>query len=113
MKVKGQLCSLYRTWYAKPVAGQTFSVSAVQTVARHSVFVREPYNPTPIGGKRVGMQADAQHDALKRQRLTGNLAEGVPQTHMSSPTHVSTPLHQILVLTIVTTSLQKPFHVEL
>ena len=32
------------------------------------------------------MQADPQRDAQKRQRRTGNLAEGVPQTPMSSQT---------------------------
>ena len=30
------------------------------------------------------MQADPQHDARKRQQRTGNLAEGVPQTPLSS-----------------------------
>ena len=83
LKAKCQIRSLYRTQYAKPVAGQTTTVSTVQTVAGHSVLTIEPYTPTPIGGKRVGVQADPQHDAQKRQRRTGNLAEGVPQT-MSS-----------------------------
>ena len=83
LKAKGQLRSLYRTQYAKPVAGPTTSVSTVQTVANQSVLVSEPYTPKAIGGKRVGVQADPQHDAQKRQRRTGNLAEGVPQT-MSS-----------------------------
>ena len=32
------------------------------------------------------MQADTQRDAEKRQRRTGNLAEGLPQTPMSSQT---------------------------
>ena len=34
------------------------------------------------------MQADPHCDAQKRQRRTGNLAEGVPQTPMSSQTQV-------------------------
>ena len=49
---------------------------------------------TPIGGKRVGMKADAQRDAQKRQRFTDNLSEGVPQTLMSSQTqrnHATSP----------------------
>ena len=54
----------------------------MQTVVSHSVLVSEPYTHTPIGGKRVGMQADPRRDAQKRQRRTGNLAEGVPQTRM-------------------------------
>ena len=83
VKEKGQLSLLYRTQYAKPVAGPTTTVSTVQTVAGHSVLVIEPYTPTPIGGKRVGVQADPQRDAQKRQRRMGNLAEGVPQTPIS------------------------------
>ena len=75
LKAKYQLRLLYRTQYAKPVAGPTTTVSTVQTVAGQSVLVREPYTPTPIGGKRVGMQADPQRDAQKRQRRAGNLAE--------------------------------------
>ena len=58
------------------------------------MLVNEPYTSTPIGGKRVGMQADPQHDAQKRQRRTGNLAEGVPQTPMSFQTqgiHATSP----------------------
>ena len=35
LNVKGQLRSLYRTQYAKPVAGTTATVSTVQTVAGH------------------------------------------------------------------------------
>ena len=58
----------------------------MQTAAGHSVLTREPYTPTPIGKKRVGVQAEPQHDAQKRQRRTGNLVEGVPQTPMSSQT---------------------------
>uniref|UniRef100_M4B3X6 Uncharacterized protein n=1 Tax=Hyaloperonospora arabidopsidis (strain Emoy2) TaxID=559515 RepID=M4B3X6_HYAAE len=77
LKAKGQLRSLYRTQYAKPVVGQTTTVSTVQAVAGHSVLVSEPCTPTPIGGKRVGMQVDPQRDAQKCQRRTGNLAEGV------------------------------------
>uniref|UniRef100_M4BBU9 Uncharacterized protein n=1 Tax=Hyaloperonospora arabidopsidis (strain Emoy2) TaxID=559515 RepID=M4BBU9_HYAAE len=65
LKTKGQLRSLYCTQYAKPVAGPTTTVSTVQTVAGHSVLVSEPYTPTPIGGKRVGVQADPQRDAQK------------------------------------------------
>ena len=66
----------------------------MQTVAGHSVLVSDPYTPTPIGGKRVGVQADPQHDAQKRQRRTGNLAEEVPQTPMSFQTqgiHATSP----------------------
>ena len=63
LKAKGQLRSLYRTQYAKPVVGQTTTVSTVQAVAGHSVLVSEPCTPTPIGGKRVGMQVDPQRDA--------------------------------------------------
>ena len=66
----------------------------MQTVAGHSVLVSDPYTPTPIGGKRVGVQADPQHDAQKRQRRTGNLAEEVPQTPMSFQTqgiHATAP----------------------
>uniref|UniRef100_M4B1I7 Uncharacterized protein n=1 Tax=Hyaloperonospora arabidopsidis (strain Emoy2) TaxID=559515 RepID=M4B1I7_HYAAE len=40
------------------------------------------------------MQAEPQHDAQKRQRRTGNLAEGVPKTSMSSQTqgiHATSP----------------------
>ena len=80
LKAKGQLRSLYRTQYAKPVSGPTTAVSTVQIVAGHLVLVSEPYTPTPIGGKRVGVQADPQRDAQKCQRRTGNLAKGVPQT---------------------------------
>uniref|UniRef100_M4B6N1 Uncharacterized protein n=1 Tax=Hyaloperonospora arabidopsidis (strain Emoy2) TaxID=559515 RepID=M4B6N1_HYAAE len=69
LKAKGQLRSLYRNQYAKRVADQT--VSTVQTVAGHSVLKSETYNPTPIRGKRVGVQADPQHDAQKLQRHTG------------------------------------------
>ena len=49
----------------------------MQTVAGHSVLVIDPYTPSPMGGTRVGMQADPHRDAQKRQRRTGNLAEGV------------------------------------
>ena len=93
-KTKGQLRSLYRTQYEKPVAGKASTVSTVQTVARHSVLVSEPYTRTPIGGKRVGMQAYPYLDAQKRQRRTTNHAEGVPQTPMSSQTqgiHATSP----------------------
>ena len=75
MKAKGQLRLLYCTQYAKPVAGLTTTVSTVQTVAGHSVLVSEPYTPTPIGGKRVGVQDDPHRDAQKRQRRTDNLDE--------------------------------------
>uniref|UniRef100_M4BCB7 Uncharacterized protein n=1 Tax=Hyaloperonospora arabidopsidis (strain Emoy2) TaxID=559515 RepID=M4BCB7_HYAAE len=54
----------------------------------------EPYTPTPIGGKRVGVKAELRRDAQKRQRRTGNLAEGVPQTPMSFQTqgiHATSP----------------------
>uniref|UniRef100_M4BIM9 Uncharacterized protein n=1 Tax=Hyaloperonospora arabidopsidis (strain Emoy2) TaxID=559515 RepID=M4BIM9_HYAAE len=84
MKAKTQLRSPYRNQYAKPVAGQTTTVSTVQTVAGHSVLTNEPYTPTSISGKRVGVQDYPQRDAQKRQRCTGNLAEGIPQTPMSS-----------------------------
>ena len=70
-KAKGQICSLYRTRYAKPVAGPTNTVLTVQTVAGHSMLVREPYTPTPISGKRIGVQADPQHDALKTSTAYG------------------------------------------
>ena len=113
LKGKGQLRVLYRTQYTKPVAGQATTVSTVQTVAGHSVLVRESYTPKPIGGKRVGVQADPQRDAQKRQRRTGSLAEGVLQTPMSSQTQGSTPLHQILVLNFVATLLQQHLHMEL
>ena len=83
LKAKGQLRSLYRTQYAKPVVGQTTTASTVQAVAGHSVLVSEPCTPTHIGGKRVGMQVDPQRDAQKCQRRAGNLAEGVPQKPMS------------------------------
>ena len=66
----------------------------MQTVAGHSVLVRESYTPKPIGGKRVGVQADPQRDAQKRQRRTGDFAEGVPQTPMSFQTqgiHATSP----------------------
>ena len=66
----------------------------MQTVAGHSVLVSEPYTPAPIGGKRVGVQADPQRDARKRQRRMGNLAEGVPQTPISFQTqgiHATSP----------------------
>ena len=86
LKAKCLLRSLYRNKYAKPVADQTTTFSTVQTVAGHSVLTSEPYTPTPIGGKRVEVQADPQGDALKRQRRTGNLVEGVSQTPMSSQT---------------------------
>ena len=49
----------------------------MQTVAGHMVLVSDPYTHTPIGGKRVWVQADLKRDAQKRQRRTGNLAEGV------------------------------------
>ena len=49
IKANGQLRSLYRTQYEKPVAGPTTTVSTVQTVAGHSVLVSKPYTPTPIG----------------------------------------------------------------
>uniref|UniRef100_M4BAT4 Uncharacterized protein n=1 Tax=Hyaloperonospora arabidopsidis (strain Emoy2) TaxID=559515 RepID=M4BAT4_HYAAE len=94
LKGKGQLRSLYLTQSAKPIAGQSSTVSTVQTVAGHSVLVSEPYISTPIGGKRVGMKADPQRDARKLQRRTGNLAEGVHQTPMSSQTqgiHATSP----------------------
>ena len=94
LKAKGQLRSLYRNQYAKPVAVPTTTVSTVQTVAGHSVLMSEPYNPTPIGGKRVGVQADPQRDTQKRQRRMGNLAEGVPQTPISFQTqgiHATSP----------------------
>uniref|UniRef100_M4BSX8 Uncharacterized protein n=1 Tax=Hyaloperonospora arabidopsidis (strain Emoy2) TaxID=559515 RepID=M4BSX8_HYAAE len=94
LKAKGHLRSLYRNHYAKPVAGQTTTVSTVQTVACHSVLTSEPYTPTPIGEKPVGVQAEPQRDAQKRQRRTGNLVEGVPQTPMSSQTqniHATSP----------------------
>ena len=58
MKAKTQLRSPYRNQYAKPVAGQTTTVSAVQKVAGHSALASELYIPTPIGGNRVGVQAD-------------------------------------------------------
>ena len=58
LKAKDQLRSLYRNQYAKPVAGQTTTVSAVQKVAGHSALASELYIPTPIGGNRVGVQAD-------------------------------------------------------
>ena len=83
LKAKAQLRSLYRTQYAKTVAGPTTTASTLQKVAGHSVLMGEPFTPTPIGGKRVGVQADHQCDAQKRQRHTGNLAEGVPQTPIS------------------------------
>uniref|UniRef100_M4C2L2 Uncharacterized protein n=1 Tax=Hyaloperonospora arabidopsidis (strain Emoy2) TaxID=559515 RepID=M4C2L2_HYAAE len=94
LKAKGQLRSLYRTQYAKTVAGPTTTVSTVQKVAGHSVLIGEPFTPTPIGGKRVGVQADHQRDAQKRQRHTGSLAEGVPQTPMNFQTqgiHATSP----------------------
>ena len=40
------------------------------------------------------MQAEPQRDAQKRQRRTGNLVEGVPQTPMSAQTqgiHATSP----------------------
>uniref|UniRef100_M4BUG1 Uncharacterized protein n=1 Tax=Hyaloperonospora arabidopsidis (strain Emoy2) TaxID=559515 RepID=M4BUG1_HYAAE len=94
LRAKDQLRSLYRNHYAKSVAGQTTTVLTVQTVAGHSVLTSETYTPTPIGEKRVGVQAEPQHDAQKRQRRTGNLVEGVPQTPMSSQTqniHATSP----------------------
>uniref|UniRef100_M4BZD2 Uncharacterized protein n=1 Tax=Hyaloperonospora arabidopsidis (strain Emoy2) TaxID=559515 RepID=M4BZD2_HYAAE len=66
LKAKGQLRSLYRTQYAKPVDGPTTTVSTVQTFAGH--LVSELYAPTPIGGKRVGVQADPRRSAQKLQR---------------------------------------------
>ena len=86
LKAKCQLRSPYRNQYAKPVAGQTTTVSTVQTAVGLSVLTSEPYTPTPIGGKRVGVQTDAQRDAQKHQLRKGNLVEGVPQTPMSSQT---------------------------
>ena len=63
LKAKALLRSLYRNQYAKPVAVPTTTGSTVQTVAGHSVLMSEPYTPTPVGGERVGMQADPQRDA--------------------------------------------------
>ena len=66
----------------------------MQTVAGHSVLVSDPYTPIPIGGKRAGVKADPQRDAQKRQRRTGNFAEGVSQTPMSFLTqgiHATSP----------------------
>ena len=60
----------------------------MQTVAGHSVLVSETYTPTSIGGKRVWMQANPQHDGQKRQRRTGNIAKGATQTPMSSQTQI-------------------------
>ena len=105
LKAKGQLRSLYPAQYAKPVADPTTTVSTVQTVAGHSALVSEPYTPTSIGGRRVGVQSDPQRDAQKLHRRTGNLAEKVPRTPMSFRLRVSTPLHQILVLNFVMTLL--------
>uniref|UniRef100_M4B8A5 Uncharacterized protein n=1 Tax=Hyaloperonospora arabidopsidis (strain Emoy2) TaxID=559515 RepID=M4B8A5_HYAAE len=65
LKAKGQLRSMYRTQYAKPVADPTTTVSTVQKVAGHSMLVREPYAPIPIGGKRVRVQDDPQRDDQK------------------------------------------------
>ena len=45
LKAKGKLRLLYRTLYAKPVAGQTTTFSTVQKVAGHSVSSIEPYAP--------------------------------------------------------------------
>ena len=113
LKAKVQLRPMYRTRYAKPVAGQTSIYSTVQTVAGHSVLVREPYTLTPIGKKRVGVQTKPQHYAHKRQRVRAIL----PNWHLKLPSvfrpRVSTPLQQILVLTFVMKPLQKLLHVEL
>uniref|UniRef100_M4BE99 Uncharacterized protein n=1 Tax=Hyaloperonospora arabidopsidis (strain Emoy2) TaxID=559515 RepID=M4BE99_HYAAE len=43
-----------------------------KTAVGLSVLTSEPYTPTPIGGKRVKMQADPQRDAQKRQRRTAH-----------------------------------------
>ena len=54
----------------------------------------ETYTPAPSDGKRVELQADPQRDAQMRQRRTDILAEGVPQTTMSSQTqgiHATSP----------------------
>ena len=45
IKANGQLRSLYRTQYEKPVAGPTTTVSTVQTVAGQTVLVSGPYTP--------------------------------------------------------------------
>ena len=87
LKAKGQLSSLYRTQYAKPVAGPTTTVSTVQTVAGHSVLVSKPYTPTPIRKKRVGVQADPQRDAKKCQRRTGN----IPMSSQTQGIRVTSP----------------------
>ena len=76
LKAKGQLRSLYRNQYAKPVAGQTTTVSTVQTVAGHSVLTNEPYTPTPIGRKRVGVHADPQRDAKTVNGVRAILPKG-------------------------------------
>ena len=45
-----------------------------------------PSTPAHITGKRPGSQSDPAHGAQKRQRRTGNLAEGESQILMSSQT---------------------------
>ena len=43
----------------------------------------------------------------------GSLAEGESHTPMSSPTQGASPLYQILVLVMTTTSFQESLHTEL
>ena len=84
LKAKGQLRSLYRTRYAKVVAGQTSTVSTVQTVAGHSVLVSERISPHLLVRSALGCKLTRSATLKTRQWRTDNLAEVAPQTHMSS-----------------------------
>jgi hypothetical protein len=72
----------------------------------------DPMAPRPIVGKReatdysaAGSSSTLDHADQKRAGRLGSLAGGVPQTSMSSRRGVPSPLHQILVMALTSTTL--------
>ena len=72
LNAKGQLHSMYRTGYTKPVCWSNLDCAD----SRMSLgFGGRAVHPTPIVGKRIEMQVEPQRDPQKCQWRTGNLAK--------------------------------------
>ena len=111
LKAKGKLQS-QTVRYAPVMQHESAAATSLATSSRRDLHVSSSI-PASIGGKRQWSQADPERDVRKRQRRMGSPAEEALHTSRVMRLRVSTPLNQILVLTVASTFLENFLHMAL
>ena len=105
LKAKGEL-RLQTVRYPSVLQHQSAEATSVATSSRQDVHMSSS-TPATIGGERPGLHSDPERDVRKRQRRLSNRHFKLPRVIRLG---MLTPLHRILLLTMVATFLD---HMEL